>query len=70
VPRTGPAQQIVLDGVLGHRVEVRRGHRQLDAHLARELLLLALQALGAAQQVDRTVLGGGHQPGARVVRDA
>ena len=32
--------------------------------------VLALERRAAAQRVDRAVLGGGHQPGARVVRDA
>ena len=35
-----------------------------------DLRVLALQALRPADEVDRAVLGGGHQPGARVVRDA
>ena len=32
--------------------------------------MLALEQRVAAEEVDRAVLGGGHQPGARVVRDA
>ena len=35
-----------------------------------ELLRLALVHAGAAQTIDRAVLGGGHEPGARIVRDA
>jgi hypothetical protein len=32
-----------------------------------ELLVLLAHALVAAQQIDGAVLGGGHEPGARVV---
>ena len=32
--------------------------------------MLALEQRSPAQQVDRAMLRGGHQPGARVVRDA
>ena len=42
----------------------------LQLELARELLVLALERRAAAQQVDRAVLRRGHEPGARVVRDA
>ncbi len=60
-------QHVVLDAVVEHRLEV--GLLGL-LELAAELLVLALQPRVAAEQVDRTVLGGGHEPGARVVRDA
>ena len=38
--------------------------------LAAELLVLALEHLAPPQQVDRAVLRGRHEPGARVVGDA
>ena len=46
------------------------GQLLLRLELAAELLVLALEQLAAAQPVDGAVLRGGHQPGARVVRDA
>jgi hypothetical protein len=44
--------------------------RALVLEFAREFLVLALQQLAAAQPVDGAVLGGGHQPRARIVRHA
>ena len=44
--------------------------RERDLELAHQLLLLALERAAAPQHVDRAVLRGGHEPGARVVRDA
>ena len=61
------AEQVVADVVDLERARLG-GERDLE--LAHELLLLALERRAAAQRVDRAVLGGGHQPGARVVRDA
>ena len=64
------AQQIVADGIVDGRVEHRDrlllSHRQLVA----ELGVFAVEQLVASQQVDRPMLGGGHEPGARVVRHA
>jgi len=42
----------------------------LSSHLAGELLVLALEELVAPVVIERAVLGGGHEPGARVVRNA
>ena len=42
----------------------------LRLELAAELLVLALEQRCVGAAVDRAVLGGGHEPGARVVRDA
>jgi hypothetical protein len=36
---------------------------------ATEFLVLTLEPLAAAQCVDRSMLRGSHEPGARVVRD-
>jgi hypothetical protein len=63
-------QQVVADPVVELRVEVGRAHRHHDPEVARERLLLALKPRIAAEHVDRAVLGRGHEPGARVVRDA
>ena len=42
----------------------------LELQLAAELLVLALEPLSPAQEVDGAVFRRGHEPGARVVRDA
>src|SRR5260370_87057 len=64
------AQEVVADVIVDRGIEVRHGHLLLGLHLLTELFVLALQPLASAQQVDRMMLSGGHQPGARVVRDA
>ena len=64
------AQEIIADVVVDRLVEVRRGDFSLDLHLATDLLVLALEPLVAAQEVDGTMLRGGHEPGARIVRNA
>src|SRR3989441_496878 len=64
------AQEVVADAVVERGVEIRRRQLALRLDLATELLVLALDELASAQQVDRTVLRGGHEPGARLVRDA
>ena len=67
--REHQAEQVVPDVVLVCDSEVRLPRLpRLD--LASELLLLALEHLVAAQAVDAATLGGGHEPGARIVRDA
>jgi hypothetical protein len=63
-------QQVVADVVVEGGVQVRLGRLPLDLQVTAELLELALVAGPAPQQVDGAVLGGGHEPGARVVRDA
>jgi hypothetical protein len=61
-------QQIVLDMILEAGVEVR--HERLSAEGARELGVLAFEAISAAEMVDGPSLRDGHEPGARIVRDA
>ena len=56
--------------VVDRGVEVGLLRDAAAPQLAAELLGLALEHLAAAEAVDRAVLGGGHEPGARVVRDA
>src|SRR6266581_2103771 len=68
------AQEVVADVVV-HAIDqggfvVRRRHLLLELHLAGQLLVLALEELVAAEVIERAVLGGGYEPGARVVRDA
>ena len=57
---------VVVDGVLDRR------HRVVAfvVQVAAQLLVLAFQALAAAELVDRPVLCGRHQPGAGVVGHA
>src|ERR1043166_2670421 len=64
------AQQVVADVIVQRGVEVRHGQLLLDLELATELLVLALEHLASTQPVDRAILRGGHEPGARVVRNA
>ena len=42
----------------------------LDLHFLTDFLVLALEPLVAAQQIDGAILRGGHEPGAGVARDA
>ena len=64
------AQEVVADIVVERGVEIRRGLLLLGLELAAKLVVLALGELASAQAVDCAMLGGGHEPGARVVRDA
>ena len=64
------AQQVVADVVVERGVEVGLGSARPSLELVAELARACARARPAAQHVDRAVLGGGHQPGARVVRDA
>ncbi len=58
---------VVVEGV-ERVVDLRRLGAPLE--IASELLVLALQRGAPAQHVDRVVLRRGHEPGARIVRDA
>ena len=63
------AQEIIADVLVDGGLEVRRG--QLPGlELVTELLVLALEPLVPAQEIDGPVLRGGHEPGARVLRDS
>src|SRR6266481_3536887 len=64
------AQEVVADVIVERGLEIRHGHLLLGLELATKLLVLALKPFVAAPEVDRTVLRRGHEPGARVVRDA
>ena len=63
------AQHVVLH-VVDLRDEVGLVELLEDLQLAPDQLLLALERDAAAQRVDAPALGGGHEPGAGVVRDA
>ena len=56
---------VVVEGC----VEVRHGLLE-DFVLAAEFLVLAIEERVAAEVVECAMFGGGHQPGAGVVRDA
>ena len=68
--REHEAQEVVAHVIVEGRVEIRHGQLLLRLELATELLVLALEPLVSAQEIDRAMLRGGHEPGARVVRDA
>ena len=63
------AQEVVADVIVDRGIEVWLGHL-LRLKLATEFLVLALHASVSADVIDCTMLGGGHEPGARVGRDA
>ena len=63
-------QQIVLDELIRHSVELPRRHGLLRGELAPKLGVFAVEPLVAAEQVDGAALGDGHEPGARIVRHA
>jgi hypothetical protein len=64
------AEQVVAEMVVGCGVQVRLVGLAREAGVAGKRLQLLRVAGLAAQGVDRTLLGGGHEPGARVVRHA
>ncbi len=64
------AQQVVAHVIVERGVEIRHGHLLLRFELAAELLVLALEPLVSAEEIDGAMFRRGHEPGARVVRDA
>src|SRR5258708_12297229 len=64
------AQEVVANVIVERGVEIRHGHLLLRLKLAAKLLVLALKPLVSAEHVDSTMFRGGHEPSARVVRDA
>src|SRR5437867_7928724 len=63
------AQEVVAHFVVDRSGEIRLRTPLPGLELGPELLVLALGELAVAQVVDRPMLRGGHEPGARVVRD-
>src|SRR5216684_4017151 len=63
-------KEVVADVIVERGIEIRHGHLLLRLELATQLLVLALESLVSAEEVDCTVFRSGHEPGARVVRDA
>ena len=66
--REHEAQQVVAYVVLDRGVEVDHGLLALE--LAAHLFVLALGDRRVSEMIDRPALPDGHEPGARVVRDA
>jgi len=64
------AQQVVADVIVERGVEIRHSQLLLGLQFATKLRVLALEPFVSAERVDGTVLRGGHEPSARVVRDA
>ena len=63
------AQEVVAHFVVDRLYELRLRAPLPGLEFGPELLVLALGELAVAQVVDRPMLRGGHEPGARVVRD-
>src|SRR3979490_1906 len=64
------AQEVVANVIVDRGFEIRHRHLLLGLDFAAEFLVLALEPLVSAQEIDCAVLRRSHQPGARVVRDA
>src|SRR2546426_930407 len=64
------AQRVAADVIVEGGVETRPRRVPPSLELVTELLMLAVEHLAPTQLVDRPVLRGGHEPGARIVRDA
>ena len=63
------AQEVVFNIIVDCGVEIRHGHLP-GLELATELFVLSIEQRSPAKLVDRTMLGGRHEAGARLVRDA
>jgi hypothetical protein len=68
--REHEAQKIVADVVIDRGIEIGSGHFLLNVDLTAELLVFLFEPFAATEEIDRSMLGGGHEPSARVVRDA
>ena len=71
--REDEAKKVVADVVcplIDGRLEIRHRRVLLRLELVTELLVLAIEPLVAAPEIDRPVLGGRHQPGAGVAGNA
>ena len=62
-------QQVVAEVVVESRVKVRHSHLFLF-ELATEFFMLALKPCVSTEMINGAMLGGGHEPGTRVARDA
>ena len=68
--REDQPQQVVADVVVHRGLEIAREGVLPLFEIVTELVVLAIEHLAAAEMIDGAMLGGGHQPGAGVVRNA
>ena len=68
--REDEPQKVVIERVVGRDRKVLLISGRAQFRVAAELLGLTLVDLRTPQPVDAAMLGGGHEPGARVIRDA
>ena len=64
------AQEIVANLIVERGIEIGLRRVLLNLKLITELLVLSFEQLVAAEKIDRSMLRGGHEPGAGVFRDA
>ena len=64
------AQEIVANLIVERGIEIGLRRLLLNLKLITELLMLSFEQLVAAEKIDRSMLRGGHEPGAGIVRDA
>src|SRR5258708_2963047 len=62
--------EVLLVGGVEFGFEICHGGFLLGVEFAAEFFVFALEKFAAAKMVDSAVLGGGHEPGAGIVRDA
>ena len=63
------AQEVIADVIVERGVEIWHSRLLPGLQFAAKLLVLALKPLVSAEHVDRTVLRGSHEPGARIIWD-
>src|SRR6266850_584247 len=64
------AQQVVTDVIVERGFKIRHECLLPGIQLTTKFLVLALEELAAAKEINGAMLGGGHEPGTRVLRDA
>ncbi len=60
-------QQVIAHVVVHRRLEIRLGQLVSHIEFMPQFGMLGLESLVPAQVVDGAMLGGGHEPGARIV---
>src|SRR2546421_8801893 len=63
-------QKVVADVLAEGGLQVRLDSLLLACDLVTKVLESALEPFSPAEEIDRTMFGGGHEPGTRVARDA
>jgi hypothetical protein len=64
------AEEIIAKGIVERGVEIGHSPLLLGLQIAAKFLVLTLEAFVATEHINRTVLRGGHEPGAWIVGDA